>query len=256
MASMDIDNSLEDIIAKGKSKLKKKGPVLKGVSKSKTFKITVENKMKGQGVAKQAAGKKQPLAYSRPKELPDKWKHDLFEGPGSAAARKLGAAGLKRPAGDLRSAIKNKNKVLTLKEAAVAPVKAAAVKQLRSASATKAAARAASAAPVASGPVAGTARLVVSNLQPSVTQQDMKELFETVGPVARVALADDGTCDVLFRTPAHAAEAQHKYHNIALDGALMDIKLAAVEPPVRVSVLSRLGVDPSARVSRMRSDTH
>jgi hypothetical protein len=47
-------------------------------------------------------------------------------------------------------------------------------------------------------------------------------LFETIGPVAKVTMVVKGArhvATVIFKSGADAAKAQHKYHNIPLDGA-------------------------------------
>lgn len=51
------------------------------------------------------------------------------------------------------------------------------------------------------------------------THPGIKELFETVGPVKRVAVKD-GVAEVTFSKFADAEAAMKEYHNIALDGTL------------------------------------
>lgn len=75
-------------------------------------------------------------------------------------------------------------------------------------------------------------KILVANLNLSVTADDMKELFEAIGPFKRpIRLekqGDDLVAHIVFQDPAHAALAEKRYHNIPLDGRPMDI---TVVPP-------------------------
>lgn len=84
----------------------------------------------------------------------------------------------------------------------------------------------------------------------------MKALFETIGPVAKVTMVVKGArhvATVIFKNGADAAKAQHKYHNIPLDGERMDITIPEVAAaPASANILQRLGLEAP---SRMRSDS-
>ncbi|XP_026478978.1 polymerase delta-interacting protein 3-like isoform X2 [Ctenocephalides felis] len=64
-------------------------------------------------------------------------------------------------------------------------------------------------------------RIVVSNLQANVTQEDIKELFEDVGELLESRLVRPGTAEVIFKTLADAQQAVDVYHNRQLDGQPM-----------------------------------
>ena len=76
----------------------------------------------------------------------------------------------------------------------------------------------------------GSARLVVSNLDPRVTNQDIKELFSELGPLSKHSLNFDargnskGTAEVVFRRAQDAQAAVRKYNGVKLDGKPMRIE--------------------------------
>ena len=76
----------------------------------------------------------------------------------------------------------------------------------------------------------GSARLVVSNLDPRVTNQDIKELFGELGPLSKHSLNFDargnskGTAEVVFRRAQDAQAAVRKYNGVKLDGKPMRIE--------------------------------
>ncbi|XP_018403278.1 PREDICTED: uncharacterized protein LOC108780163 isoform X2 [Cyphomyrmex costatus] len=61
-------------------------------------------------------------------------------------------------------------------------------------------------------------RIVVSNLQANVTQEDIKELFEDVGELLISRLVRPGTAEVIYKTLKDASKAVETYHNRQLDG--------------------------------------
>jgi polymerase delta-interacting protein 3 len=73
-------------------------------------------------------------------------------------------------------------------------------------------------------------RIVVSNLHHSVTQSDIKELFEDIGVLLESRLVRPGVAEVIFKTLADAEEAVECYHNRQLDGQPM--KCMLVKPRV------------------------
>lgn len=78
--------------------------------------------------------------------------------------------------------------------------------------------------------VAGT-KLFVANLHFNVSDEDIKELFETIGPLASHKIhrkgdkTSRGTAEAIFRKRADAERAMNKYNNVQLDGRPMRIEL-------------------------------
>lgn len=64
-------------------------------------------------------------------------------------------------------------------------------------------------------------RIVVSNLHSSVSQSDIKELFEDVGPLIDARLVRTGVAEVIFEKIQDAQTAVDTYHNRQLDGQPM-----------------------------------
>lgn len=64
-------------------------------------------------------------------------------------------------------------------------------------------------------------RIVVSNLHSSVTQSDIKELFEDIGELCESRLVRPGVAEVIFRNLKDAEKAVDTYHNRQLDGQPM-----------------------------------
>ncbi|XP_055635607.1 polymerase delta-interacting protein 3-like isoform X2 [Toxorhynchites rutilus septentrionalis] len=81
--------------------------------------------------------------------------------------------------------------------------------------------------PSPSPPITGY-RIVVSNLHSSVTQNDIKELFEDIGDLLESRLVRPGVAEVIYRTLKDAEEAVDTYHNRQLDGQPM--KCLLVKP--------------------------
>lgn len=68
-------------------------------------------------------------------------------------------------------------------------------------------------------------RIVVSNLHPSVTQIDIKELFEDIGDLLESRLVRPGVAEVIYRSLKDAEKAVDAYHNRQLDGQPMNCLL-------------------------------
>lgn len=74
-------------------------------------------------------------------------------------------------------------------------------------------------------------KLFISNLDYNVSNADIKELFETIGPLLSHRVHKDnagrsaGTAEVVFADRGLAATAQKRYHSIELDGRPMNIEL-------------------------------
>lgn len=64
-------------------------------------------------------------------------------------------------------------------------------------------------------------RIVVSNLHSSVTQGDIKELFEDIGELHEARLVRPGVAEVIFKSLKDAEKAVDTYHNRQLDGQPM-----------------------------------
>lgn len=64
-------------------------------------------------------------------------------------------------------------------------------------------------------------RIVVSNLHTSVTQSDIKELFEDIGELYDSRIVRPGVAEVIYKTLDDAEKAVDTYHNRQLDGQPM-----------------------------------
>lgn len=71
-------------------------------------------------------------------------------------------------------------------------------------------------------------RIVVSNLHSSVTQSDIRELFEPMGDLLEARLVRPGVAEVIFYSLNDATKAVDTYHNRHLDGQPM--KCLLVKP--------------------------
>ncbi|KAJ9593033.1 hypothetical protein L9F63_015302 [Diploptera punctata] len=74
-------------------------------------------------------------------------------------------------------------------------------------------------------------RIVVSNLQTSVTHEDIRELFEDIGPLVTSRLVRPGTAEVVYQLHKDAVKAVDAYHNRQLDGQPMKCMLVNSRPP-------------------------
>nr|CAD7577812.1 unnamed protein product [Timema californicum] len=70
-------------------------------------------------------------------------------------------------------------------------------------------------------------RIVVSNLQPTVTHEDIRELFEDLGILITSRLVRPGTAEVVYETLKDAVKAVDVYHNRQLDGQPMKCLLVS-----------------------------
>ncbi|XP_059617569.1 polymerase delta-interacting protein 3-like isoform X2 [Phlebotomus argentipes] len=71
-------------------------------------------------------------------------------------------------------------------------------------------------------------RIVVSNLHPTVTQNDIVELFEDIGQLMEARLVRPGVAEVIFKGLKDAEQAVDTYHNRQLDG--LPMKCLLVNP--------------------------
>ncbi|XP_050315344.1 polymerase delta-interacting protein 3-like [Anthonomus grandis grandis] len=73
-------------------------------------------------------------------------------------------------------------------------------------------------------------RIVVSNLQGSVTEEDIKELFEDIGQLLSAKLVRPGVAEVIYKNLKDAQKAVDTYHNRQLDGQPMKCLLVNKRP--------------------------
>ncbi len=95
-------------------------------------------------------------------------------------------------------------------------------------------------APASSKRASKGAKVSVSNLDHGVTQSDISELFETVGPLksARLIVLPDsrssGSAEVVFEAMEDALEAIKRYNNVPLDNRPLRITLSTESAPIRI----------------------
>ena len=65
----------------------------------------------------------------------------------------------------------------------------------------------------------------VTNLQNSVTKDDIVELFGDVGALKRAKVASPGSAEVVFVNRSDAQKAVEIYHNRQLDGKAMKCQM-------------------------------
>lgn len=73
-------------------------------------------------------------------------------------------------------------------------------------------------------------RIVVSNLQNTVSQEDIKELFEDIGDLLAARLVRPGVAEVIYKNLKDAQNAVDTYHNRQLDGQPMKCLLVNKRP--------------------------
>ncbi|KAL7305217.1 hypothetical protein TKK_0002603 [Trichogramma kaykai] len=105
-----------------------------------------------------------------------------------------------------------------------------------------------------SSPTSHGFRIVVSNLQPNVTQEDIKELFEDVGELLISRLVKPGIAEVIYKTLKDATKAVETYHNRQLDGHPMKCLLVNPRPKTSSSSTSSNRVLANSRGSGFQSN--
>ncbi|KAJ3153787.1 hypothetical protein HDU86_005120 [Geranomyces michiganensis] len=110
--------------------------------------------------------------------------------------------------------------------------------------------------PAISTAQAYTGEIVVSNLGRNVTEGDVNELFNNIGPVKSATLNytasghSKGVANVVFVKPGHAHAAIREYHNRHLDGKPMRIELlvkADAAPILSAAPRRVAGTAPASR---------
>jgi len=71
----------------------------------------------------------------------------------------------------------------------------------------------------------GGHRIIVSNLHTSVSESDVRELFEDIGALVSAQLVRPGIAEVVYKNLGDAEEAIETYHNRQLDGQPMKCML-------------------------------
>uniref|UniRef100_A0A5S6QKJ9 RRM domain-containing protein n=1 Tax=Trichuris muris TaxID=70415 RepID=A0A5S6QKJ9_TRIMR len=88
--------------------------------------------------------------------------------------------------------------------------------------------------------------LLVSNLGPSVTDSDIKDLFSDVGPLLRSCVHYDrhgqslGLADVVYARRVDALSAMNRFGSVSLDGRSMELQLVGNQPMARRGLTERL----------------
>nr|CAH7767718.1 unnamed protein product [Callosobruchus chinensis] len=86
-------------------------------------------------------------------------------------------------------------------------------------------------------------RIVVSNLHSTVTQDDIKELFEDIGQLISAKLVRPGVAEVIYKNLKDAQKAVDTYHNRQLDSQPMKCLLVNKRPlnhPTALAVNTQL----------------
>ncbi|CAF3370867.1 unnamed protein product [Rotaria socialis] len=67
--------------------------------------------------------------------------------------------------------------------------------------------------------------ILVTNLQPSVTEEDVIELFGEIGRINEITTLSQGCVQIIYAKREHGEQAVAKYHNRLLDGQFMYVSL-------------------------------
>jgi len=83
------------------------------------------------------------------------------------------------------------------------------------------------------------AKVIVSNLQSTVSQEDILELFGDIGALKRAKVSTPGTAEVTFVNRSDALKAVEIYHNRQLDGKAMRCQLVGDGGYVKSAIVRR-----------------
>ena len=83
------------------------------------------------------------------------------------------------------------------------------------------------------------AKVVVSNLQNTVSQEDILELFGDIGALKRAKVSTPGQAEVTFVNRQDALKAVEIYHNRQLDGKAMRCQLVGDGGYVKTTISAR-----------------
>lgn len=74
-------------------------------------------------------------------------------------------------------------------------------------------------------------KVVVTNLQESVTQDDIEELFLDMGALKRVKMENPGSAEVTYVARKDAEKSVERYNNVTLDGKSMKCRVVGLTAP-------------------------
>lgn len=103
-------------------------------------------------------------------------------------------------------------------------------------------------------PVQGT-RIIISNLHPVVSEEDIKELFGAIGTLVRARLVRPGLSEVIYLKREQALQAISTYHDRELDGQPMQCKLDTSSVPESKPALPKTGMVTAATVAAASAAT-
>ncbi|KAK7084009.1 polymerase delta-interacting protein 3 [Halocaridina rubra] len=89
-----------------------------------------------------------------------------------------------------------------------------------------------SAVPSARPPITRGTKVVVSNLHPKVTMEDMEELLGTVGPLSYVGMVRPGVAEAVFLNDEDAYRSVDQFNNRQLDGQAMKVVVVKSKTPL------------------------
>lgn len=87
--------------------------------------------------------------------------------------------------------------------------------------------------------------ILITNLQSSVTEDDIMELFGNVGEIKEIKTLSRGCVQVIYSKQKDAEIAVEKYHNALLDGQLMYVSLQQSSNSSTKSDSDKYSIDPS-----------
>lgn len=110
--------------------------------------------------------------------------------------------------------------------------------------------------------IAKSNKLQITNLHPAVSDKDILELFQEIGPVVKASVVRDrtghskGVAEVVFEDSKYTSQAIKTYHFRTLDGQPMYVRRVAGEnipSDPTTSLLSRLGIKSESGIHKQTS---